>query len=206
MKKQTNKSCLLCHSVDKRTSSIFSLLFNDDVLCDKCRSSFKYKPKVIKFKGIKVKSYYVYEGGFKDCLLQYKEAHDEALAPVFINRIKNKLKLRYFRYTFVLAPSSKEHIDERGFNHLEKILENSNIIYQKCFVKSQCIKQAHLSKEKRKEIKNSLKLVDKSNIPRKIVIFDDVLTTGNTMYSLYELIKSTKIKVVMISLSYNKLW
>ncbi len=94
--------------------------------------------------------------------------------------------------TFI--PITKRLYKERGFNHLEIILRN---IFPSYLIKEVLVKiketkfQAHLpADERRKNIKYAFSLKKNINIKgKRILIFDDILTTGSTMLEAYKTVK-----------------
>jgi len=93
------------------------------------------------------------------------------------------------------VPISKKVYREREFNHLREILLH---IFPRYLIKEVLIKvretdfQANLDKKDRlKNLKNAFKL--KGNIKnKKILVFDDILTTGSTLNEIYKEIKKGK--------------
>lgn len=72
----------------------------------------------------------------------------------------------------------------------------------KCIHKTEDIKQSDQTFEGRKDIKNYLKIDNVDLSKKKILIVDDVFTTGSTVTAMIELIKSKnpkKIKVLVMS-------
>ncbi|RUM62183.1 MAG: ComF family protein [Persephonella sp.] len=105
--------------------------------------------------------------------------------------LKNKVDL----ITYV--PLYKKVQRERGFNHLREILVN---IFPKKVVKEVLIKikdtklQMELSKEEReRNLRNAFVIRKLSEIEGKnILIFDDIMTTGNTLLECYKELKKGK--------------
>lgn len=93
--------CLYC---DGNKESLFSLLFEKDCLCKECREQLKIKRRIIDLDGVKVETFYEYEGMFKSLLLQYKECLDEALKDVFLYNLEDYLKLKYRGYEILYVP------------------------------------------------------------------------------------------------------
>ena len=98
--------CLLCHK-EIGSDSMRDLLFRDDVLCASCRSDWQKAHRQYVFEGVKAEALWIYEGGFRSCLIQYKERWDEALAPVFLYPCRNEIRRKYHGCVFLLLPSSK---------------------------------------------------------------------------------------------------
>lgn len=107
----------------------------------------------------------------------------------------------------VPAPSFEDKNIERGFNHVEVIFSSLKMPIEKCFIKTEDIKQADLSSEERKNVGNYLKIVNGKKLSgKKILIVDDVYTTGSTVKAMIEMIKAynpKEIKVLVMSKTIN---
>ena len=100
------------------------------------------------------------------------------------------------------APSSKEADEERGFNHVVEMFKSLKLKMLTCIHKTTNVKQSDLNAEERKNIKDHLFIDDVDLSNKKILIVDDVYTTGSTVKAMIELIKSKnpkKIKVLVMS-------
>ena len=115
--------CLLCDR-EMQQGSLKDILFEEDVICEACRSKWERKKIDFRLDGIRVRSDYVYNDAFSECLIQYKECCDEALKDVFLYPIRKQLRKRYRGYTICLMPSSTKKLAMRGFNHLAGMYEN----------------------------------------------------------------------------------
>lgn len=199
--------CLLCGEV---------FIYKDqNLFCDFCLSSIK-KEKVIyckscgrkvencqnclkerKFDEIKV--FKNKDKSITEMIYQLKIGGYKTISKVIANIIKedildftlnNKIDI----VTFV--PLDKSTEKERGFNHLYEILIN---IFPKYMIiplteKTRKTKlQMELSaEERRKNLKGVFRLKNYPIREKRILIFDDILTTGSTMLELYKTIKKGK--------------
>ena len=112
------------------------------------------------------------------------------------------LNLKFKRYEIVPAPSSKTSDKERGFNHVEKMFENLHLKMNKCIHKTKQRKQADLTTKEREKIGHYLTIDDVDLTGKKILLVDDVYTTGSTIKSMIKLVKkkgAKKIKVLLMS-------
>ena len=86
-------------------------------------------------------------------------------------------------------PSAQQKISERGFSHLHEMLKGMNIECCDCLVKSEDYKQSLHRGKSRGQIKNVMKLKSAAEIPtKKLVLFDDVCTSGSTLLAAYDLL------------------
>ncbi len=127
-----------------------------------------------------------------------------------INSINsNLININLSRTIFIPIPSSEKSIKEKGFNHLERIIKTIKVITSGDNQKINFInllKRNNLNNEKRQatlskieRIKNSentfdVDLLILNNNSReeefdKIIIFDDVSTTGSTIKSAFSVLK-----------------
>ncbi len=141
-----------------------------------------------------------YAGNIRDCIIRYKfnnkKSYSEYFADVMAEYIKLKTDGKYesiYDYiTCVPLYKSKERI--RGYNQTEliakKLSKSLNIPYVRAVKKIRNTKQQSTLSEKEREIniKNAFKCC--YNIKdRKILIVDDILTTGHTINECSRILK-----------------
>lgn len=176
-------NCLVCDNVIEEN---FSSLFCDEVkVCYECFNKFKRRDSKFVIDGVEGIILYYYDEFFKDVLYRYKGCYDYMLKDVFLSYKLNSLKRKYRGYQIILAPSNKEIENKRGFNHLEEIFKCLKLPIIKCFKKIKKWKQSDKKLNERKQIQKVIK-IDKSclNNAKKMLIVDDVLTSGSTIKSL----------------------
>ncbi len=190
--------CLYCDSpIDK--ISLYGLLMEEDCLCQNCRKGLKIDHQTIKINGVKVETFYRYDGLFRSILLQYKECCDEALKDVFLYRLAAGLYLRYHGYQIVLIPSSEVKKEKRGFDHLRLIFESTGLkINDGLKMKKQLIQEGASAEERRQMLGNYFY---EGEPIRKALIVDDVLTTGSSLYGAYLAIKPFVRRVRLMALA-----
>jgi ComF family protein len=186
--------------------SIANYLFNKDIICDVCRSKMNLKEKIIMIEGIEVRSIYEYNEEMKNLLLQYKEGYDEALKDVFMYKYLNKFKRVYKGYTIVMIPSSNRKIKERGFNHISEIFEKSGYEIVDILQKVTDVSQKDLNYENRLKMKDNIELKEGGIIPDKVVLVDDIITTGSSVIGAYRTIEKKCKEIKVFCIAYNKSW
>jgi len=200
------ESCIIC-----KNAFYFD---NQNAVCNECLGKIKKTPAIYCKscgaptencqKCLKVKKY-----DYIQVFSSRTEKIIKLIAEYKLNKIKGLSKdiadiIRDDITTFVkekeidlitYVPVSKKVYREREFNHLREILLH---IFPRYLIKEILIKvretdfQANLDKKDRlKNLKNAFKL--KGNIKnKKILVFDDILTTGSTLNEIYKEIKKGK--------------
>lgn len=171
-------------------------------ICHDCLLRFEPKLSEFKIDGIKGLSIYFYNEKIQELLYQFKGCKDYELKSVFLEYYKHYLNYKFKNYVMIPAPSYKDSDEERGFNHVVEIFKILNLKMLKCIHKTKKIKQADLTSEERKNIGSSLVIEDVDLSNKKILIVDDVFTTGSTVRNMIRLVKekgAKKIQVLVMS-------
>ena len=179
-------------------------LFNGNVhVCSACQKEME--PKFIRFKvdGYKATSIYDYNPFIKKLIYQYKGCYDYELNKVFIEAFAREIKLRYFGYTLIPIPSFKKEDEERGFNHVIEIFKNVRLPMLEIIEKTEKHKQATSTVNSRHKVYKVLALNSDIDLSKKrILMVDDIYTTGSTMKSainLVEKLNPKRIEVLVIA-------
>lgn len=189
--------CLICNKVIQQN---FSNLINEEVkVCFDCINNFKRRNDVAFIEGVEIMILYYYDPFFKDLLYKYKGCHDYVLKDCFLLYNKSYIKKKYKRYSIVLAPSSDKSEKERGFNHLEEVFKNLKMPIIKCFKKCCEWKQSDKKLSERMNVQNVIK-IDKRLLKgvKRVLIVDDVLTSGSTIRTIIKQIPSNIDKKVLV--------
>ena len=172
--------CLMCGEWIG-AASFADLFQNPDVLCPECRGSWKRISRRFRFEGRKAYALYAYNDAFSSCLIQFKELGDEALKDVFLYPDRARLRRMYRGRTLVLLPSSEAKRRERGFSHLEELFAGVGLPMLEPFVKTDAGDQKRRTREERRQMRAGIALKPGIVLPKKLVLADDVITTGSTM-------------------------
>ncbi|MCR5230442.1 MAG: hypothetical protein K6D03_09980 [Solobacterium sp.] len=175
--------CLMCGSAIGGSADLCETLFWDDLLCRKCRKQWTADRHRFRISGVRGYSSYLYNQAFSKCLIQYKELGDEALADVFLFRERKRLRHLFRGRTLVLMPSTAEKLQERGFSHLQLMFGCLGMNMTEPFVKLPGTEQKRLGAVQRKQIMQRIRLKEDAEIPDRIVLCDDLITTGSTLRS-----------------------
>ncbi len=179
--------------------SLHSFLHKNQVICDKC--FLKFKPKFRRFivDGIKGLSLYDYDDTIQSLLYQFKGCFDIELAHTFLDHYYPELRHYYHGYIMVPAPSYYLDDLKREFNHVEEIFLPLKLPILKIITKTDKYKQSDQKKSNRKDIAKHLKMSNIEMIKnKKILIVDDVFTTGSTISAMIQLIKTGKPKNIRV--------
>ncbi|MFA6829571.1 MAG: phosphoribosyltransferase family protein [Bacilli bacterium] len=186
------------------TTPIRGIIEKEPFLCDECISQIKIRLEHHLLFGIDCLFLSEYDGIIKKWLMDYKENLDIELAPCFLFVFLPLLRIKYAGWTFVPLPSNALRVEKRGFNHLEEMLKASKLNYLDCLIKEEMIQQKQLGPSERLSKKNIYlkKGIDLQG--KKIVLFDDVYTSGGTLKnSLSSVIKAHPKEIKALILMNN---
>ena len=178
--------CLYCDAKIYK-ESLYSLFIEKDKLCSACREKIKQNHQIFIRDGIKIETFYHYDSLFKDLLLQYKECYDEALKDVFLYGIKERIILKYHGYKIIYVPSSKEKLNQRGFNHLKLIFDELHFEEVSGLRMIEELSQVNKDKKQRENMLNND--LYEGNKLDKVLIVDDVYTTGSSIIGVSRALK-----------------
>lgn len=194
--------CLYCDKyIDKQ--NLYSIFIEEDKLCVDCRNKLSMKRRIIERNGLKVETFYEYDSLFKSILIQYKESCDEALKDVLLYRISDYINIRYFDYQILFVPSSNYKLQYRGFNHLEEMFEKVKLKRVTGLRMKNDLYQEGKSRSERLLMQDNY--VYEGDYLDKVLIVDDVLTTGSSLRGVYDNVKVFSKKRKLLSLAYKYL-
>lgn len=211
--------CLLCAQHLKKNLTFRELLFlkkEEGSLCLACYSSFEmigeehcpncYKKEVSIScqdcqlwckEGIEVshEAIFSYNQAMKDFFNRYKFDGDYILRKVFAMILKENLK-KYKGYDFVLIPLSPERYAKRGFNQVAGLIEAAGLSHLDVLGKRE--EKASSSKTRSERLATELPFFIKedSSIPKKILLIDDIYTTGATVNRVKSMLENAGAKDV----------
>ncbi|MGT2888254.1 ComF family protein [Streptococcus didelphis] len=170
--KNEGQSCPCCNKGDK------------EEVCSDCREWER--------KGYRVshKAIYRYNPKMKEYFSLYKFQGDYVLREVFANELKKVIKSDYQGYSIIVVPLSCQRQKERGFNQVTAILESAKIEYQDVLGKKNVERQSLKSKKERQATLNPFYIKEGSPVFKKVLIVDDIYTTGTTIWYIYSILQA----------------
>ncbi|MGX8680230.1 MAG: ComF family protein [bacterium] len=181
--------CLICLKPLKHSSS-YSHLLHIQPLCQSCLASFTRIDTHLTIMAHSVCVLYAYDDFFKALLYRYKGLYDYALKDAFLPFSLSVLKRKYHDYYVVPVPSSTADNIKRGFApNLEIVKTFSTKIFCGLYKRID-YKQSAQSYETRHLIWEVLELRSGMILyNQKVLLFDDVLTSGETIKACIRLIE-----------------
>lgn len=202
--KQSNpktRICKICFKPIEETT-FHSLFHKDCTICHNCFLALEPRLNEFKFEGVNCLNIYFYTEKVQELLYQFKGCKDFELRTIFLEYYRDYLRTKYRNYTLIPAPSFKENDEERGFNHVVAMFKTLGLPMCECIEKINKVKQADLTREERQNIYKSLVIKDVDLKGEKVLIVDDVFTTGSTVRAMIRLLKTkkpSKIAVLVMS-------
>lgn len=127
---------------------------------------------------------------------------------IFLNLFIKELKIYFSGYKVIPIPSYKKDDELRGFNHVVEVFKMIGLDVLQIIEKTEHFKQAEKSAKERQSIKKYLQLnTEKSLKKDRVLIVDDIYTTGSTMkaaINLVEKLNPKEIKVLVLAKTKNK--
>lgn len=186
-------------------------------LCKECEVNLKkyemnkvesIKEDASKFYDYQIKTYQ-YKGEVRNKIIDYKFNEKSYMCYTFEKMITKNEKIYSFlkKYDIILyVPMFKKQEHKRGYNqtyliakeigkNLEIPTEKNNLIKIK-----NTKKQSTLTKEERKtNVKNAFEIRKPERIlNKKVILFDDIFTTGNTVNECSRIIKEAGAKEIVV--------
>ena len=181
-----------------------SIKIQKGFLCSDCYSSIEF----IKSYQKNLISICRYKEPIKTLIYQFKYGNRDYLADFFAELIEKhlrRIRLDLSHYDYVIpVPLHKYKLKERGYNQaglLAKILANyfqipfrDDIIFQTKYIPS----QTTLNKDKRLENKKESFKAKGSLENKRVILVDDVITTGSTINECSKALESTKVSEITV--------
>lgn len=190
------KQCKICFAPVDKGTTISQYFFQEDCICGDCRRKFEENDQIYQMENCRIYAFYKYNEFLEKLLFQYKEGRDVALAKVFLYLKRDKLVDMIRHRLVVCMPSSEQKIMERGFSHLEGMLQEIQLDLCPLLEKSEYYKQSEQEFKNKGKIAEIMRIKKGVKIPQKeFVLFDDVITSGNTIKAAAHLLGKQKKQI-----------
>ena len=212
------KRCLYCEDQIPLTLTINTLFHKPKLLCEKCTASFtKTKTKrcsnchkkladdekecrdclfLAKY-NVKIDKIYTitdYSPSVKSMIIQYKGMGDYVLSKAFAEILLMHYPAHFFRkYDYIIAmPISETRLHDRGFNQVSAILDAAHIPHHDVLATHYRDKQSKMTKKERLKQKNPFYMKQPLKDGSRILLIDDIYTTGLTVHQAASVLLSNK--------------
>ena len=153
-------------------------------LCIRCYQKLEWHHQLGRFLGFPMESLFDYGEHFQSTIHQFKTLRDVVLGEVFLNQHRLYLRWKYHGYTLVPAPSHPLDTAQRGFFPLQEIWRDVGLPWLDAFEKRVPYRQVEQGTEARHEIHSILTRKEGVTLPKRILLIDDVMTSGETMKAM----------------------
>lgn len=199
--------CRLCFADIQKKQTIVDWLSQDSCLCGQCLMNLKYIALHTRIEKMPLFILYEYNEFIENMIYQFKEGRDIALRDVFFHKFMKKINDKYRHYTIVLLPSSEEKNQERQFLPVREMLCACTLPIIEPFYKIGNHKQSLQSFENRMQIATIIKRKAHVQLPpTKLLLVDDVCTSGSTLKHAYDELKAHTYKIEALVLCANPLF
>lgn len=196
--------CKLC--MKDNPNPTLGTIISANELCSSCLGTLTVDFYCRKVNGVKVLSIYQYDDIFRETLYRYKASGDIELRSLFLNNYLVYLRIKYSGYYIVPIPSSEESDKARGFNHVKEAFISLGLPFVECVRKKHNFKQSDLNFSERQSVIERLEVINGERMSgKKILIVDDLFTTGATIKAVIKLLSAYHPKKLAgLTLAYKK--
>ncbi len=212
-----NLTCSVCKRENFSLSSVCDecmakLPFNDKSICGNCGRATAYSTEYCDYcknRQTSVdfsRSAFEYADAVKNLVRRFKYDGEKYLAEFFVEMLK-PVFLKHIGYAdaIVFVPSTKRKIRQRGYNQGEILAKEFSSFCKIPVVKvlekvKETESQVGLNlKERMKNLKGSFKVTERSQVKgKRILLIDDVLTTGSTVETVAEQLKKAGAREIIV--------
>jgi len=183
----------------------FSFLIRHDYLCREHELFLKIKIKQVSIEHRKINYFFVYDHNMASLFFRYKEHNDIPLCGCLFYPQRKQLKNLIQERSVVIVPSSVNKTQARGFHPLQLALEICGIKSLDVLQKVDSLNQKNKRKKERQLTQFRMNTCQEK-ITHEVVLFDDVLTTGNSLMRCWDILESQGHRVFGCVLAINSSW
>lgn len=178
-------------------------------VCEDCLESLHPQISRIQIEQVRGIAIFHYEENFRQLLYRFKGCGDYELKDVFLLRFACVLHWIYHGYLLVPMPSHPLQEEKRGFAHVIKLFSSLHLPFWKGIYKKEAFKQSDLSRQEREKVEEKIGITNGEQIyGKKILLVDDVMTTGSTLKAAIHLLtpyRPKKIRILVLAKNCRKM-
>ena len=177
LKKEETSTCSACFNMFERISPEHCLTCFKEGETSPCQDCHYWHKDGIQ---VEHEAVFTYNKSMKDYFQRYKFDGDYLLRKVFTKVLCQEFQ-KYKDYQLVFIPLSKERLQQRGFNQVEGLIEGTGVSYHDIMDKKEVKASSSMKRSDRLRAEFPFVIKEGVEIPDKILLFDDVYTTGATI-------------------------
>lgn len=184
--------------IQQRCQKCGRVLISEINLCMDCR-----QPDKIILQNIQsVFPLYEYQLSKKELLYRWKIKEARSLSKIFADNIAYVLNNYYKDIPIVPIPPRPDKIKRKGWDQIQELTKYlkyyHNIKVYDILQRNDNQQQKKLNRQERLEhIKSAYKIKDNiKNLPKEVILLDDIITTGSTLESCAKILKNNGIQDV----------
>lgn len=193
LKEDSQEDCVACgRTLDPNSSNIYNQAYikkQDGKSVHYCLDCWRWLEQYPAYY-LKHQSIYQYNVSFREFLYQYKYQGDYRLSQIVVKELK-RAYIEYKDYQWLVLPSSAQAMKERQFHATASLLAEASIPFYCPFAyQGDGIRQASKNRKERLLLEQSYNILEDSKDflmeKDKLLLFDDIYTTGATLLKAKE--------------------
>jgi len=143
-----------------------------------------------------------FNGAARRLITVYKDSHEGELAPEIARLLAQCIMPAWLdESVLTYIPASKNALRRRGFDHMERVAQElskrTGLTCMQLFAPWNSRDQRGLdAKARMANMRKVLRVMEGVEVPERVIVLDDVLTTGATMFAATDALKAAGAKKV----------